>query len=138
MAEEFVRTIAGRDITFRPAKPAQMTAFYRVRNRQIQELEKLRGAESTTETLVAIHDLYERFEQNELDLFTSLLVDKNDMEFLDGVMVRGELTLADLVGSLFGNTEEAPDDVEPAPKQPKKAAKQGKLPKTANVRRVQK
>lgn len=134
MSESFTRTIAGRDVEFRPAKPAQMTAYRRVRERLSKDFEALRQLDPTDETLLAMSELYDRFEENELDLVTSLLANPDDQDFIDRSMVRGETSLADIVGALFGGEPEEPDDAEPAVK-PQAAKKKAaaRVPKGARV-----
>lgn len=123
------RILAGRDVWLRNPVPGQFTAWKRYRENLIDKFTaiKVKAAKKPTPELVGqLQDIAEKLDLTTIELFESLVVREDDVDFLQMQMIAGKFTVKDMFAALFTD-DEPEDDVEPPvvqkkPKPVKKAA----------------
>lgn len=111
----FSLDLAGRSILFKRAKPGQLLMLQRL-------LEGLRSKMDTAASDTERGNLFIRLNKHSLDMIESLVVQPEDVEFLQEKMLLGVLDVEDLRPVLSGGKtpEAVPDDAPPKKRAPRK------------------
>lgn len=135
---EYSRVLADREIWFNSPKPGQFSAWQRYRQTLVEKFYKIRkraGNDPETKDLLELKDVAEKLDLITIELFESLVVRPEDVDFIAMQMIAGKVTVSDLNKVLFGGGDEPEDDE--APKIKKAAAKPRAYKKAAaNAKRT--
>lgn len=130
---DHMEIMAGREIWFKFPLPGQFSAWKRYRAVLVGKFDEMRAKatkDQTVENLQKLREITEQLDLITIELFESLIVHPDDVDFLQLQMITGKVTMADIHAAMFGRPEPE-DDAEPAPKLKKAAAK-----KAANAGRT--
>lgn len=113
----FSREFHGRTIWFHNPSPSQMTALARLHATTRKKVDKATGEN----VMRIVFD----FNNSSLTLIESLILDPEDVNFLQDSMLSGEVEIGQVLEVLWPVRDPDDDDVEPEPvvKKPKKAAR---------------
>lgn len=131
---DFKHVIGGRDIWFNAPLAGQFHAWkrYRASLETRYAVIRVKAKKSPSlEVLRELADMSEKFDLATLEFVESLIVNPDDVDFLQFEMISGRATMNDMYRILFGDPGPE-DDQAPAPK-PRKPAK-----KVANAKRARK
>jgi len=127
----FVREMAGQAIEFKTVLPGQFRILQRVQQATVKSLKKIQQDTkmSDEDKLVEAGKVVGNFDMAILTMVESLIVNRDDIDFLVDAQLRGEIEPQDMLQILVSPEESEEDDADPKPK-PKKA--------TANAKRSKK
>lgn len=137
---DFKRVLSGRDVWFNAPIPGQFHAWKRYRAGLAAKYEvlKVRAKKNPgQDVLNELVQMSEKFDLTTLELIESLIVNPDDVDFIQFEMISGRITMSHLYAVLFGE-EEPDDDTEPAPRAKRTPAKKAVPKKTANATRTKK
>ena len=117
------RVFNGHEVWFHRPSTARTTALMRLRTSLAADFAKLKDQPASVETLHAMHDLSVEFDDTCLDFLEGLVVDPADFKVINRQLLRGELTVDQMLSAFFGGSE-VDDDAEPVrkPRPVKRAA----------------
>lgn len=133
--DTFEHTIGGRSMRFRHLKRSQLMMMQRLHQVGMDRLANLPPDVDRATIDGYIRDLSDATWTTIESLFTS----PDDLHWVQMAILRGDVEEKDLTSILFGGEEHiepAPDDADPAPKKPRKAAAKKAAPKKAAPRRA--
>lgn len=131
---EYMRVLADREVWFNSPKPGQFSAWQRYRETLVDrfyQIKKRAGESPGVKDLLALKDVAEKLDLITIELFESLVVRPEDVDFIAMQMISGKVTVNDLNKVLFGGDEDPEDD-----QAPKVAVKKAAKKAAANAKRT--